>query len=52
MDTKNKIHVNADDLIFDKAGEKENAIINKSRTKKLFSGFKKIRIYRKKKPAY
>ena len=41
MDTKNKIHVNADDLIFDKAGEKENAIINKSRTKKLFSSFKK-----------
>lgn len=41
MDTKNKIHVNADELVFDTAGEKETAIISKSRTKKLFAGFKK-----------
>lgn len=41
MNTNNKIHVNADDLVFNTIGSRETAIINKSRNKILFKGFKK-----------
>lgn len=41
MSSNNKIHINADDLTFDTIGEKETAIINKSRNKVLLAGFKK-----------
>lgn len=41
MSSNNKIHINADDLIFDTIGENETAIINKSRNKILLAGFKR-----------
>lgn len=41
MSINNKIHVNADDLVFNAVNEKETAIISKARDKILFQGFKK-----------
>lgn len=41
MNSNNKIHITADDIIFDTIGERETAIINKARNKILLSGFKK-----------
>ena len=41
MNTINKIHISADDLVFAAAGEKETAIIGKSKNTILFKGFKK-----------
>lgn len=41
MNTDNKIHVNADDLVFHTADSRETSIVNKFRSKILFDGFKK-----------
>lgn len=41
MNTNNKIYAEADDIVFDTAGEKELSIINKTHKRLLMRGFKK-----------